>query len=260
MIQNGLLEVFGFRSNKASIHTARTMMFTELKSLLEYVNDVNAKFEHYKKAVCEDNCLAKRSEKSRELTFRHLVDLYSLDSKNLLFRNLLFFWTRDVQAQPLLALLCAISRDTILNSSIPLVLGLSLGAVLSREIMEDFIDNSNPGRFSPATLKSVAQNINSSWTQSGHLTGRANKTRTQAFPTPGSVSYALLLAYLNGERGENLFRSEFITLLDCSFEMAIGLAEIASQKGWITFKQVSNVYEVLFPNLLTTEEMEFIHG
>ena len=88
--------------------------------------------------------------------------------------------------------------------------------------------------------------------------GKARKIRTISNPTAGNVAYALLLGYLSGVRGENLFKTEYVKLLDCTVERAMELAEDASRKGWITFKRVGNVMEVLFPNLLTPQEMEWI--
>ena len=62
--------------------------------------------------------------------------------------------------------------------------------------------------------------------------------RSRAMATPGSVSYALFLGYLIGVRGEALFRTEYFAhLLDCSLDQAIELAEEASRRGWIVFKQ-----------------------
>lgn len=127
---------------------------------------------------------------------------------------------------------------------------------MMREKLEEFIDEMEPGRFSPATLKSTAQNINSTWTQSGHLTGRVKKVRAQASATPGSVAYALLLGYLTGARGQALFKTEYARLLDCSFDRLVELAEQASRKGWIVFKRVGDVIEVLFPSLINAQEME----
>ena len=47
-------------------------------------------------------------------------------------------------------------------------------------------------------------------------------------------------------------------MLDCSFDKAIELAEEASRKGWIVFKRVGDVIEVLFPNLINEQEMEWL--
>jgi hypothetical protein len=212
----------------------------------------------YLEAIQTANCLGKRSGKTRTLTFRHLADLYALDPSLLVFRALRFFWQRDVDGQPLLGALCAYSRDPILRATAPFVLDFQEGATVTREGMEEFIDAQEPGRFSKATLKSTAQNINSSWTQSGHLAGRVRKVRARAVATPGTGSLALLLGYVSGLRGESLFKSDFTRMLDCSFEKTIELAEDASRRGWISLKRVGQVVEVLFPNLITAQEMEWL--
>lgn len=174
------------------------------------------------------------------------------------FSIVVIFWKRDIEGQPLLAFLCAYARDSILRSSAPFVLRFQEGSTVSRESLEEQIDNQEPGRFSKATLKSTAQNINSTLTKSGHLHGKARKIRSQATPTPGAVAYALFLGYLSGVRGAALLKSEFANLLDCTFEKAIELAEDASRRGWITFKRVGGVIEVLFPKLLNKDEREWI--
>ena len=233
-------------------------MLDELAALLGYVGLEDASKGDYLRAVEEDNCLAKRSGKTRRLTYRHLAELYSLDTAHILFRALRHFWERDEAGRPLLAVLCAYARDSIFRSTAPLILKCPEGTVINRESVEEFIDSQEPGRFSKATLKSTAQNINSSWTKAGHLTGRVKKSRTHPTPTPGSVSYALLLGYLTGTRGQGLFRTEYIKLLDCTRDKAIELAEEASRKGWITFKRVGDVIEVLFPSLINQQEEEWL--
>ena len=255
--QNNLSR-FGFKNERGGAHSSRTMMLDELGTVLSYLNLPDAHKSDYLHAIDDENCLGKRSGKTRALTFRHLVDLYSLDPTALLFRALLFFWQRDPDCRPLLALLCAYSRDSILRSATPYILAAHEGTTITREAVETCIDEREPGRFSPATLKSTAQNINSSFTQAGHLAGKVRKIRTRANPTSGAVSYALLLGYLTGARGESLFQTEYTKLLDCSFERALSLAEDASRRGWIVFKRVGDVIEVVFPNLITAEEMEWV--
>lgn len=252
------LKRFGFKHERGGAHSSRTMMLEELGAVLSYLNRPDAQKSDYLHAIDEENCLGKRSGKTRLLTYRHLVDLYSLDTSSLLFRALLYFWQRDPDGRPLLALLCAYSRDSILRSSAPLILSAHEGMTLTREALEEFIDTVEPGRFSAATLKSTAQNVNSTWTKAGHLTGKVRKIRSRANPTPGAVSYALLLGYLTGARGEYLFHTEYAKLLDCSFERMLSLAEDASRRGWIVFKRVGDVIEVLFPNLMTAEEMGWV--
>lgn len=256
--KNKNLTRFGFSFERGGAHTSRTMMLEELRALLTYVDRPEADKSDYLQAIDNENCLGKRSGKTRVLTYRHLVDLYSLDHTNVLYRALLYFWNRDLSSQPLLALLCTYARDPIFRSTAQFILKIPEGATITRESLEEFIDGQEPGRFSKATLKSTAQNINSTWTKSGHLCGRARKVRARANPTAGSVSYALLLGYLSGVRGQALFQTEYIKLLDCSFDKTIELAEEASRKGWIVFKRVGDVIEVLFPNLVNQKEMEWL--
>jgi len=251
------LSQFGFRSGHSTVHTARTIMLEELRILFSWVNDEDALKSHYIKAIDIDNCLGKRSDKTRKLTARHLVELYGLDPSITLFRAFHYFWKRDEVGQPLLSLLCAYARDTLLQKTAPLILSTSEGKVITRESLEEFLEKNDPGRFSPATLKSTAQNLNSSWTKSGHLTGRAKKLRSYVHPTPGSVAYAFLLGYLCDIRGEMLFETGYTQLLDCSISRSIELAEDASRRGWMVFKRIGKVVEMLFPQILTPQEIEW---
>lgn len=255
---NKQLSRFGFGVGRGGAHTSRTMMLEELKVLLSHVDRFEAEKGAYRQAIVDQNCLGKRSGKTRILTAQHLVNLYTLDRRNALFRALLFFWSRDSDGQPLLALLCTFARDPIFRSTAPFILKVAEGATVGAESLEEFIDAQDPGRFSKATLKSTTRNINSTWTKSGHLKGHVRKVRSRARATPGSVSYALLLGYLTGRRGMALLHTEYVKILDCSFDRAIELAEVASRKGWIVFKRVGDVVEVLFPNLINQEEMEWL--
>ncbi len=249
---------FGFKTKSGSTHLARTIMLEDLEALLAYVIDLEANKTTYIRAIEEVNCLGKRSGRTRTLTAKHMVVLYGLDPAITIFRALLSFWARDPEAHPLLALLCAYARDPLLRVSAPFILGLTEGTNVVREKLEAFIELKDPGRFSKATLKSLAQNINATWTKSGHLKGRVKKVRTRVNPTPGAVSYALFLGYLKGLRGQFLFQSEYARLLDCSMDYAMELAEQASRRGWIVFKRIGDVTEVQFRHLLTAKEMEWL--
>jgi hypothetical protein len=257
-VQINPLARLGIDFDRGGAHTSRTMMLDELTAVLSYINDPTAEKSDYVNAIITDNCLNKRTQSNRKITHRDLVKLYTLDSSVTIFRALIYFWDRDPDARPLLALLCTYCRDSLLRMTAPFVLDLAESSIVSREQLEAFIDNLQPDRFSPATLKSASQNINASWTQSGHLTGRVRKLRSKAMATPGNVSYALFLGYLNGVRGESLFQTEFAKLLDCSIDQAIDLAEEASRRGWIVFKRVGKTIEAVFPNLLTQQEMEWL--
>ncbi|MEW6220216.1 MAG: hypothetical protein AB1634_11880 [Thermodesulfobacteriota bacterium] len=255
--RKGLVRL-GFTFGKGGTHVARTMMLEELAALLAHGNPETVTSDAYTSAIAVDNCLGKPSGRARQLTRRHLVSLYALDPDVLLFRALRFFWQRDETGQPLLALLCACARDAVLRESAPFLLDIPLGKTITRVETQVFVERTFPERFSPATLKSVAQNINGTWTRSGHLKGKVKKVRARPQVTAGAAAYALLLAYLRGGRGMNLFASEYVKLLDCGRQRAIELAEEASRRGWLVFKSIGDVVEVQFPRLLRAEEKELV--
>jgi len=255
---NNTLLRFGFKFGKNSAHTARTMMVNELRTLLSWVDNPEAEKEEYIKAIVEDNCLGKRTAKNRELTARHLIELYALDSSVAIFRALRFFWEKDHAGQNLLALLCAYARDTLLRLCVLYVLHLAEGSLIDLGSLINYIKQREPYRFSNVTIKSIAQNISATFTKSGHLRGRSLKIRARAKATPGTISYALFLGYLNGIRGQLLFNTEYIELLDSSKVQLIEMAEEASRCDWILFKHIGNIIEVAFPRLLNAKELEWI--
>jgi hypothetical protein len=250
---------FGFTFGKGGAHTARTYMLEDLEQLLQYFKGPQSSQSVYINAIEEENCLGKRSKRTRNITSRHLIELYSLDPHIALFRNLLYLWERDPDSHSLLALLCSYVRDALFRDSAPFILSLPVDDKITRDVLEQFIEKKYPGRFSPVTLRSVTQNINGIWTKSGHLQGKTKKVRTLVKVTPGSLAYALFLGYITGIRGQLLFSTEYIRLLDCSIEQAISLAESASKKGWIVYKRIGDIMEVQFPNFFTKEEQGWIY-
>lgn len=250
---------FGFKLNGGSIHTRRTMMYDELYKLLSFIDKPDAKKEDYIKAIYENNCLGKRSGSNRSYSAKYLEELYALDPSLLVFRVLRFFWERDEIGRPLLALLCALTRDPLLRISISYIYSLGENQQIAKNELEKHISDHLPDRYSDNTLSSIGRNVLSTWTKSGHLKGRAKKIRTKAAATPGSVAYALLLSYLTGARGEYLFNTQYTRVLDCSYSELLDLAEEASRRGWIVLKRIGEVIEVQFPSLLTKEELEWVN-
>lgn len=232
------------------------MMLQELRLLFAEVPNQDASKEDYRHAIVDQNCLQKRSGKTRLLSARHLTTLYGLDPSLLLFRALRYFWSRDEAGQPLLALLCAYARDPLLRSSAPFVLDLAEGAVFHLEAMESFLDAPDPGHYSESTSESLTKNLSATWKDSGHLAGKAPKYRSRAVSTEGATAYALLLGYLTGARGSALFQTEYAHLLDCPEDRALLLAEIAAQRSWISFKRIGKLMEISFPLFLSVESGE----
>lgn len=121
-VEKNKLALFGFCFDRGGAHMSRTRMLAELNSLLAYVARADATKPDYLQAVDVENCLGKRSGKTRILTYRHLVDLYRMDPSFLLFRAMHFFGKRDESGRPLTVSLCVYTQDSLFRSSAPFLL------------------------------------------------------------------------------------------------------------------------------------------
>ncbi len=249
---------FGFKFGRSGAHSARTMMLTEITQLF-HDRGVEAIAAHYQEDIELFNVLHKPTEKARKLTWRHLVDLYGMDTSIPLFRTFRRLWDSDESARPMLACQMALARDPLLRLSQDKILSLVPGQWLPREDMEQALNEQCPDRFSQAMLKSLAQNVNGTWTHAGFLKGRIKKYRADPDVRPVNVVFALFLAYLQGASGNRLFTSEWVRLLCCRQERLLELARQASYSGLINFKHSSEVVEVTFPNYLSKEEESWLH-
>jgi hypothetical protein len=163
------------------------MMLAELSSLLEAMP---AASEHakYWSACIDENVLSKRTPVTRRRTVERLNELYGLDLGITLFRILRKLWDADAEATPLLACLCAQARDPLFRSTTEFVLAIKPGELITVDVLSQAVEEQNPGRFSAKTLRSVAQNIASSWMQSGFFSGHKTKTRRRPNATPTAAA------------------------------------------------------------------------
>lgn len=250
---------FGFRSGALGTHSSRTIMLTDVQTLLASVPKDAAK-DTYRHAIIEDNVLGKKTVSTRRASAKRLSELYNLDPAVPCYRSLRFFWDLDREGRPLLALLCAVARDPLLRAVVPTVLAVPEGELVTKEMLERTLAASVPGRFNPPMLQKIARYVASSFTQSGHLRGHVVKRRAHPATTAAATAYALVLGYLAGSSGQMLLTSLWARLLDVSSDRLIGLATEASRRGWITFRRSGSVVEVRFPALLTPEEEEARRG
>lgn len=251
--QQVFLAQLGFRFGINGPHAARTMMLDDLRLLLAHTHPQATRAD-YVAAVVEHNVLGKPTRKARELALRHMAALFALDPANPIFRALRRLWPLDEAAQPLLALTVALARDPLLRETQPYILGLATGVAVPREAVETFLSGTHPDRFSPASLKSFAQNVSGTWTAAGLLHGRMRKTRAVVEPHPESVALLLFLGYLEGRTGQRLFSSDWTNLLASSPEELEAHANSASHRGLLVFMNAGGVKEVRFPGYLTLEE------
>lgn len=248
----------GFRYGDKGTHSSRTIMLEELRSLLDS-HPGNVPREIYIQAVINDNCLGKHTTSTRKLSLQRLSELYGLDPDIPLFRIMRDLWAVHQQGRPQLAILLALARDPLLRMTAAPVIATVFGKEFARQQMTDALASGTSGRFNEAILDKIVRNASSSWTQSGHLDGRARKFRKQIQATYISCAYALLLGYLQGLRGKMLFESPWARILDQESSDLRELADDAKRTGMIDIKESGSILDISFPQLLTREEREQLY-
>ena len=154
----------------------------------------------------------------------------------------------------------ALARDPLLRVSSDTILQIKTGEELMRQKLTDALRQSVDNRLNDGTLNTTVRNISSSWTQAGHLKGRVRKIRQRIVPTPIVTTYALLLGYILGARGNGLFSTFWAKVLDTSPEELISQGTDAKRLGFIDLSQAGGVVEVSLNRLLTEDERQLIHG
>lgn len=235
------------------------MMLNELTSLFEQV-PAHAPRAQYAEAIVDENILLKPTGSTRKLTNQRLGELFGLDPSVPLFRVLRLFWDADAAGRPLLALLTALARDPLLRASADPVILMHAGEELARQALTNALSAAVNDRLNPETLDKVVRNVASTWTQSGHLMGRARKTRRRVEPTPLSTAFALMLGYMLGLRGERLFESAWCRVFDATFDELVFAAMDAKRTGYIELKHAGSVIDVGFSAVLTNEERQLSYG
>jgi hypothetical protein len=231
--------------------TSQTIMVSSLERLLSLLPP-DASADSYRSAVMQENVLGKRTASGREWAFRQLRRFYALDNSSLLFRALRDLWADDPSGQPLLALLCALARDPVLRASASVILGAEPGEVIGPTSFDSAIEAAFPGAYKDNTRRTTAQKVASSWNQSGHLHAErpTRKVRAQVHPTPAAVTYALLLGHIQGGRGQALFETVWVQVLDQPKSHLVDLAASASKRGMLEFRHAGGVMEITFHQLL----------
>lgn len=242
-------EQFGFINKSLGAHLGRTIMAEDLGKVIDSCN-TNAVLEDYQAAIIDENVLLKKSSGARDESFYRLKQLYSLDPSKIIFYAVRELWAYTNSGHNLLPLLCAIARDPILRCTTHLVLETSEGTTLTAKDFERVVSEKFPGRLSPKTLASASRNIASSWTQSGHLLGEKGKSRQLVTPDSTVIAYALFLAYLSGDRGNLLFDSAWLKILDTPNHQLHNLAQQASAKGWLEYRNAGQVTEITFRHFM----------
>lgn len=233
----------GCRFGDRGTHTSRTMMLAELTDVFDEV-PADAAREDFLHAIVEDNVLGKQTGSNRRLTFQRLSELYALDPGVPIYRVLRRVWDADEAGRPLTALLCALARDPLLRASAPVILAMPAGAELSRSDMIRGLQAGTDARLKDSVLDKVARNAGSSWTQSGHLTGRVRKIRRRVSASVGPASLAFWLGSMQGFAGSDLLGCAWARALDATQPRLVELALSARQAGLIHAVAGGDVVEI----------------
>lgn len=252
------LAPLGFSPNRTGGHMARSMMLQELTELCRSV-PAEMEPEGYQRVIVEENLLGKPTLSSRQKTYRHLVELYGLEPGLPLFRILRKLAAEDPLSIPLMGMVCTFCRDLQLRHSFTLIESLRSGEVLPRVRMEQHLESGFPGVFSDAMKKSLAQNVNTTWTGSGHLQGRSTKRRTLPKPRLCASTYAMLAGWLAGLRGHILLESVFSRLVALESDQIVSHLAEASARGWLRFRHAGGVTEIDFTPIFTEQELTLLH-
>lgn len=231
---------------KKTIHTSRTIMFSELSQVMNHGIE-GADFNE----ILSLNVTNKLSSKNLSKTNQYLKQLYRFDNNDLLFRSFKHYWQLAVnENKSIFTMLYAITNDYLLNESVNLVTGTKIGEKVAIEKFDDNIEKYHPGKYSANTRRSAAQNVASSWKQAGYIQGKVKNIRTKPNQDYFTVIFALLLSYLNGDRGEFIFTSKWVKALALSTDELRELIKEAAKRDLLSYQYGGNVTTISFENQL----------
>lgn len=240
------LEKFGFKFTSGGAHISRTMMLAELGAVLSAVPQGSSVSE-YREAILQRNILGKTTDSTRKESLRRLRELHALDEATPVFALLRRLYAIDAASLPLLALQVAWARDPLLRATAPAVLDVSEGERVETDTLAQAIEAAFPDQYSEKSRNQTARHAASTWTQSGHLAGRAKKTRQRATPTVAAVTLALILGDVAGYHGAAVFAGPWCRLLDLNPDRARVMGFEAHRAGLINQRAVGEVVELTFP-------------
>lgn len=201
-----------------------------------------------REAVVVNNVLVKKTQRTRQVTFKYLQRLYGLDEQNpqgLLFFQL--FRTRTA-AQGQLAALQVLSVDRLFRATLSTLLNCEENQPVKAVMLVASVQATGAD-YRPTTLKSCTENLLSSWSQAGWLSAGTQKRRIKVTPLPESVAFALYLGHQEGLRGLSLLDSPYIQAFGASHDTVDELAYQASKLGYLSYRRIADVLEIQFPQV-----------
>ncbi len=239
----------GLRSSGGGGHQSKTMMLSELSIILG-VAEARGLPETLA-AVQSENLLGKPSTAAATSALKNLTSLYGLKAPPAVTRAMVRLWVDGSESRPMLAVLCALARDPLLRDTAQAVLTAPVGTSVGAKDLAEALVQKHPDRFSPGMLRSLAQNCASTWTQSGHLSGKVNKVRTRVEATPEATAFAAFIAQAAGFGGSAVLSSPWMAVLDAPPEEQLGLLRRAQGRGLVRVRHAGAVFELQISPELT---------
>lgn len=224
------------------------MMLAELDAVLAAV-PVGSGAADYCEAILQWNVLGKNTDSTRKESLRRLRELYALDEARPIFGLLRRLHAIDAASLPLLAVQVAWARDPLFRATTPPVMEALAGERVETASLAQALETTFPNQYSELNRNKVARNAASSWTQSGHLTGRAKKTRQRIKPTAVAVTMTFFLGNIAGYPGAAVFSNPWCALLDLNADRARAMGQEAHRAGLLNLRAVGEVVEISFPHL-----------
>lgn len=220
-------------NNPKTIHTSRTIMSAELIEVMDFPKENLDYFD-----IMADNVFNKKTESSKKKTINYLTQLYSFSKEDAKFLCIENYWNKvEDNEKPLIALLFAVSKDFLMMESVDFVKSVKHNNKASIEEFESNISHHHPNRFSIKTLRSVSQNVASSWKQAGYIFGKMKNIRTECPPSYFTVAFAFLMAYIDDFRGDYLFDHPSVKALDATREEILILIKAASDRELLDYNR-----------------------
>jgi hypothetical protein len=242
------LQTFGLKFSSGGAHISRTMMLAELEAVLATV-PVGSEVADYRDAILQRNVLGKTTDSTRQKSLRHLRELYALDEAIPLFGILRKLHAIDTASLPHLAIQVAWARDPLLRATTLPVMETSEGERVETASLAQALETTFSNQYSELNRNKIARNAASSWTQSGHLIGRTQKTRQRLKPSVVGVTMAFFLGDIAGYYGPAIFSNPWCALLDLNVDRARTMGQEAHRAGLLNLRAVGEVVEVSFPLL-----------
>jgi hypothetical protein len=221
-------------------------MFLELEKVMNF----SLEKDNYR-ASMQNNVFGKKSQDGIKKTSGFLSQLYQFNLTSKKFKAFRFFWSiADENEKVMLSFIFAVSNDYLLQENISVLSNYKLGEKVELESIENSIEKYHPNRYTKVTQHSIAKNIASSWKQAGFITGRVKNIRTEPEITYRIVSFAMLLAFFDGSRGDFIFQNNSILSLCTSENKIRELAVESSKRDFMRYQYAGNVTSINFDSLL----------